>query len=232
MYVNDIRSLRIARSKNESLFGGCVIQEYISGETTNMRTVNLLFDRESRLVAYFTTRKIRQWPNAGGITALSISTHEAGLVEGIQPFFEKLGWKGLAEVELKVDDRDGKAKVIEVNPRVWGYFGFPIGCGVNFPWLYCKAAMGQKLPREKAGDYHIGMKYINPFAYLKAVTADLCGAADKYRWLPRLKQELKGPMVVNYWDRSDMRVIMSKVLYEASALITPDATHDKKIHDR
>ncbi|MBL0714960.1 MAG: hypothetical protein JJV98_14805, partial [Desulfosarcina sp.] len=213
-YISSLNSFWVARKKVEAQWGDYVIQEYIPGGTSNMRTVNLLFDRQSQLVAYFTTRKIRQWPNTGGISALSISTLDTELVAKVLPFFKKYGWKGLAEVELKVDDRDQKAKLIEINPRVWGYFGFPICCGVNFPMIYCYAAMGRSLPHNGIGRYRVGLKYLNPFAYLKAAFEDLRGSADKWGWLPRLMGELRGEKVGNYQDFKDTRAIIAKILYE------------------
>ena len=219
-YVDCPRSLCAAQKEVEAQWGDCVIEEYIPGGTANMHTVNLLFDQHHRLAAYFTTRKIRQWPNSGGITALSISTHEPALVRKVLPFFQKHDWKGLAEVELKIDARDGKAKIIEINPRVWGYFGFPICCGVNFPFLYCQVAMGQSPPANQIGNYRVGLKYINPFAYAKAVMAAWVRRdAERERW--RLGDEMRGPMVGNYFDWRDGHVIFAKMIYEAKAGLWP-----------
>ena len=59
----------------------------------------------------------------------------------IFPLFRKWNYQGIAEVELKKDSRDGKAKPIEINPRVWRYIGFCIRCGVNFPLLVYELAL-------------------------------------------------------------------------------------------
>jgi hypothetical protein len=222
-FIDNQYSLNAAQKKVEARWGKCIIQEYIPGPTGNMRTVNLLFDRPGHLAAYFTTRKIRQFPTTGGITALGISTRETELVESVLPFFKQFSWKGLAEVELKVDDRDGKAKVIEINPRVWGYFGFPIFCGVNFPLIYCHAAMGQSLPPNGLADYRLGLKYINPLAYLKAAIVNWHEIGCTSDWLQRLKDELHGPLVGNYWDWRDAPVIMAKMLFEAKKTLTAAA---------
>ena len=58
------------------------------------------------------------------------------------PFFESLRWRGPAEVELKIDARDGEAKVIEVNPRLPGYVGFPIAW-VHLPRSRLQVALGE-----------------------------------------------------------------------------------------
>jgi len=213
-FVNSPKALHSAMKNVEEHYNQCIIQEYIPGGTRNMRTVNLLFDRKSQMIAYFTTRKIRQWPNSGGISALSISTADIELVEMVLPFFQKFGWKGLAEVELKIDDRDQRAKVIEINPRVWGYFGFPIHCGVNFPFIYCQAAMERALPQDKIGSYRAGLKYLNPFAYSKAALKEWSVTARKSELLRRIWRELRGKKVGNFLDFKDLRVIIAKVFFE------------------
>lgn len=57
-----------------------------------------------------------------------------------------LDWSGIAHVDLRLDRRDGRIKVIEINPRYWGSLGASFLAGVNFPWLACLAALGEPLP--------------------------------------------------------------------------------------
>jgi glutathione synthase/RimK-type ligase-like ATP-grasp enzyme len=57
-----------------------------------------------------------------------------------------LDWNGIAHVDLRLDHRDGRVKVIEINPRYWGSLGASFLAGVNFPWLACLAALGEPLP--------------------------------------------------------------------------------------
>jgi predicted ATP-grasp superfamily ATP-dependent carboligase len=78
----------------------------------------LLYSRDSRLVAAFTTAKKRQWPTTGGLTVVSRSTRDEAIIEQVKPFFEHWKWKGPAEIEIKWDALTGVNKVIEINPRV------------------------------------------------------------------------------------------------------------------
>jgi biotin carboxylase len=145
-------------------FGEPVVQEYIPGGTDAMRTVVLLFDQKTRLVAHFTTQKLEQHPATGGVTAMSVSTDDRELVELVLPFFESLGWRGPAEVELKVDDRDGQAKVIEVNPRLPGYVGFAVACGLHLPRLAVQVALGET---PAVSGYAVGRRYVHPGLHAK-----------------------------------------------------------------
>ncbi len=153
--------------------GAAVITEYIPGPTGNLRAAHLLFDSESRLIGFFVLRKLRIWPPRVGITVAADSTHETGLVERLLPLFRDLGWQGPADAELKIDDRDGEAKVIEINPRFSGAIHFPIACGVNMPLLYCRAAMGERLEEARRPTYPSGMRYLDLGRWFAGVAAEL-----------------------------------------------------------
>lgn len=56
-YVNDPDALRRSVSACTARFGGAIVQEHIPGDVSAMRTVVVLFDRQSELIAAFTTRK-------------------------------------------------------------------------------------------------------------------------------------------------------------------------------
>lgn len=197
--------------QNGKKYGKTFISEYIPGPTANMRTVNLLFDTNSELVAYFSTQKIRQWPNSGGVSALTVSTDEPDLVNFILPFFKKFQWQGFAEAEIKIDERDGQPKLIEINPRFCGYIGFPIACGVNFPWYMCQLMNGKKPESVK---YLSGVKYIHWPTYLKAVYSEWWKLKNRKGFLRKIRTEINGKKVSNNMEWLDWKIITAKMLHE------------------
>ena len=146
--------------------GGALVQDYIPGYGDRMRTVVLLFDRDSRLVAHFTTRKLWTRPYEGGLCTMGISTDEPELVRQVLPFFETLRWRGPAEAELKIDPRDGVAKVIEINPRFPGYIGHAVDCGLHLPRLAVDVALGRRI---QPGPYRVGRKYVNAMLHARTI---------------------------------------------------------------
>jgi predicted ATP-grasp superfamily ATP-dependent carboligase len=216
--VRKPEALKKAKDESERLYGENIIEEYIPGDTESMRTVNLLFNKKNRLAAYFTTKKLRQWPTTGGISALSISTNEWELVKMVLPFFEKWKWQGPAEVELKVDARDNTPKLIEINPRFWGYIGFPARCGLNFPMIACELAKNSNARYREYPKYDVGIKYIDPSAYIKAVTSDIFHSNSKAASIARIVTDLKGKKVSNYVELSDFMVIIAKILLELKSM--------------
>ena len=217
--VKDATSLKRALDESEKIYGATVIEEYIPGDTKNMRTLNLIFDKKGKLAAYFTTKKIRQWPVTGGISALSVSTNEWNLVEMVLPFFNKWQWEGPAEVEIKIDSRDNKPKLIEINPRFWGYIGFPIKCGVNFPMIACKLAQGEDVQNKEYPHYPVGIKYINLTAYLKVVLSDIIYSKNKMHAITSALIDLKGKKVNNNIELRDFKPIIGKILLELKSII-------------
>jgi predicted ATP-grasp superfamily ATP-dependent carboligase len=192
-------------------YGNICIQEYIPGGPENMRTVNLLFDVRSRLVACFAMKKVRQLPYSGGISVLSVSIHAPELVDFVLPFFKKWKWQGIAEAEIKIDARDQQPKLIEINPRFCGYIGFAMECGVNFPWQICQMAQGKEVTPSM---YPAGVKYINWPSYVKSAFSEWVGRKDKKEAFMKICRELKGRKKTNNMEWADWKIIAAKIMLE------------------
>ncbi len=218
-FVNNADQLIKAKRSIENFYGTAFISEYIPGKTRNMRTVNLLFDKKSRLAASFTTKKIRQYPNKGGTTALSISTRDFRLVEMVMPFFQKFNWQGVAEAEIKIDARDQKPKLIEINPRYWSYIGFPIQCGINFPLWSCYLATTRKYEYQRFSGYADGHKYINTLKYVKSAIEEIVQSQSKSKTLQKFFLELKGKKQTNHILRDDYCLKFAKSIFELNSKI-------------
>lgn len=59
---------------------------------------------------------------------------------------KSLRWNGVAHIDLIYNPNNGDFKVLEMNPRFWLTLHASAMAGVNFPWLYCQAVIGNKLP--------------------------------------------------------------------------------------
>lgn len=186
------------------------IQEYIPGPVNNMRSAGLLYDTDSVRRLYFTSHKLRQWPLDGGICALGRSTDEPALVEFIEPFFQHWRWRGVAEVELKIDARDGLPKVIEINPRFWGNSNFAVQAGANFALGVCRLLQGETVTQSR---YRVGFNYINWAAYLRCVAAGVGNSASRASTLRDFRDNLRRPRARNI-DLSDWRFSAAKMALE------------------
>ncbi|MBD3355477.1 ATP-grasp domain-containing protein [Candidatus Woesearchaeota archaeon] len=125
-------------------YGKPIVQEYIPQEGDAIG-VSCLFGYDHKEKAVFTHKRIRQYPIKGGPSTLRQSIRHPTAEKIAIKLLRKLKWFGLAMVEFKVDPRDGKPKLIEINPRFWGSLALPIAAGVNFPYLLYNLAVKKKI---------------------------------------------------------------------------------------
>ncbi len=123
--------------------GASLIQERLAGPGLG---VSLLYDEERRAVAQFSHRRLREYPSAGGASTLRESARLPEIEAASRALLESEGYVGPAMVEWKIDARDGRPKLLEVNPRFWGSLALAVRAGVDFPTLLVRVARGERLP--------------------------------------------------------------------------------------
>jgi predicted ATP-grasp superfamily ATP-dependent carboligase len=106
--------------------------------------------------ASFAYRRLREYPITGGPSTLRESIGGRNIREIAERLLSALGWAGIAMVEFRVDPRDGRPKLLEVNPRFWGSLHHAILCDMDFPFLLCALAMQGDIPPVQA--YRVGVK--------------------------------------------------------------------------
>ena len=125
-----------------------LIQEYVSGEETDIVVCCCYVARDGELLAHFTARKLRQSPPMFG-TGCAV---EAADIPEIVPLAARLlrscGYTGLAEVEFKHDKVAGKFYLIEVNPRHWDQHELGTLVGVNLTWMAYTDMIGSTMSRQ------------------------------------------------------------------------------------
>jgi hypothetical protein len=192
-YVRDADSLAEAMRHCQEAFGGAMIQEFIPGEVSNQHMVIMLFSPESRLMASFTSRKLRQFPRSGGAAVVSESTAEAHLVDQMLPFFTRWRWRGPAEVDLKFDHRDGLFKVIEINPRFPGYLRFVPQCGLDMPLLAAKLAIDPgSCTQVDFPSYDVGKRFLSSGLFGRSVLEEFAAGGQGFGAWKSAVRDLSG----------------------------------------
>jgi len=120
-----------------------IVQEYIPGSVQDtMYTVGLLYNHNHELRACVPLKKIRSKSYTGGTAICTKAENRPDVKEMAIRLMNSLGkWEGIADVEIKIDPRDGKPKFIELNPRPWGSMYGAQAAGVDFPMLWVKVAL-------------------------------------------------------------------------------------------
>ncbi len=130
-----------------------IVQEYIPGE--EIYGVAMLLNFRSEVRASFVYRRIRSYPVSGGPSTLRVSARRDDLAEIAGHLLRSLDWTGIAHAEFKIDPRDGRPRLLEINPRFWGSLALAIEAGIDFPFLLYKMAMDGDL--EPVHDYAEGV---------------------------------------------------------------------------
>jgi predicted ATP-grasp superfamily ATP-dependent carboligase len=124
------------------LAGGALLQEFVPGRGEG---VFLLTDR-GRPLAHFAHRRLREKPPTGGVSVLSEAiAPDPVLLEQSQRLLAELAFTGVAMVEFRRAP-DGRAYLMEVNPRLWGSLQLAIDAGVDFPSLWVARLRGAPIP--------------------------------------------------------------------------------------
>ena len=152
-FAHDAEDLRQKYRASHARVPFPLVQERIVGEGRGVFL--LLWNGE--LKAAFCHRRLREKPPWGGPSVYCESAAlDEKLVEQSLRLLQAIGWQGPAMVEFKMDQRDGFAKLMEINGRFWGSLQLAIDAGVNFPLLLFRLAMGENVPAQF--DYAVGIR--------------------------------------------------------------------------
>lgn len=101
---------------------GVILQEYIPPEHAEDWIVHLYSGADSASQVLFTGRKIRSWPPDHGVTACAYSVANPPLAEIARRFVDQVGFVGIADLDMRLDLRDGRYKLVDFNPRAGNQF--------------------------------------------------------------------------------------------------------------
>jgi len=134
--------------------------EMIPGPDDRLCSYYTYLDENGDSLIDFTKRVIRRYPvNMGGSTY-----HITGSVPDIRELalalFRQAGLLGVANVEFKMDARDGTLKLIECNARFTAADCLLVASGLNLPLFVYDRLTGR--PHAAPSNYRVGMRLWKP----------------------------------------------------------------------
>jgi len=154
MYARNRKELKDLYQHQAGLTVPSIIQEKIVGPGTGLFT---LFDYDKHL-ALFSHKRILEKPPSGGVSVVCESVPlDPEMVASARKLLASVGWRGVAMVEFKRDNRDGNAKLIEINGRFWGSLQLAISSGIDFPKLLLHYLHGNSFP-DVLAQYKVGLR--------------------------------------------------------------------------
>lgn len=199
-----------------------VIQEFIPGDDSALYDSMFYCNTKKKAqVMTFAQIGLQEHTNTGvgNCTVLANGFDEHGYKEEfvykLKDFLESIGYQGFAEFDMKYDIRDGKYKVLEINPR-------------QSRSAYYLAACGHNLVKSLVDDLVYGKEYEPTLIREKMVLSFVPKSViKKYVTNPKLKAEIKrlireGKIVDPLYYKKDLP--LKRVIY----LLLRDINYHKK----
>jgi D-aspartate ligase len=149
-----------------------MVQELIPGGADVLYSLGCNFSG-GRLRGHVVAHRKRQHPMDFGHATTLAETVDIPELEALGTrFLSATGYEGLAEVEFMFDRRDGTFKLLEVNPRVWGWHTLAGGAGVDLPYLFYLDRLGA-LEDEAVPDFIRGVKWVRPITDVPTAMSEM-----------------------------------------------------------
>ena len=99
-----------------------LLQEYLPDEYCEDWFTHGYCDSTGRADVVFTGRKVRTWPAHGGATAAAYTAPDTELVILAKLFCAQVGYRGIFDMDWRLDRRTGRYYLLDFNPRVGAQF--------------------------------------------------------------------------------------------------------------
>ena len=158
--------------------GEVMVQELIPGDG-KQQFAYCAFYRDGEPVASMVARRRRQHPPEFGRASTYVETIDLPLLEELsRRFLDAVGYYGLVELEFKLDARDGAYKLLDVNPRTWGYHTIGTRAGVDFPYLLYADQTGEAVEECRATS---GVRWIRLLTDVPTGVVEIAGRRLDWR---------------------------------------------------
>jgi predicted ATP-grasp superfamily ATP-dependent carboligase len=173
-----------------------VLVEFVPGPDDRACTYCTYVDERGEPVCGFTIRGIRRSPPGEGESTYVVSERFPELATPALRLVRHAGLIGLACIEFKLDERNGRMKLLECNCRFVAPNPLLIGSGLDLaPWIY-RRALG--LPAGTLPEWRAGIRLWDPVRDYRSYRAlARAGETTLWQWLRSLRPAR------TFWFRPD-----------------------------
>ena len=175
--VKDEQELKHVFPAIQKKFGLPLIQEYIP-QTSHQYQAEMFMDKDGNCKSFVLMDKLRWYPLNGGPSTINVTVKDEKIKKDCICLLKKMHWRGYASFDLIRDPRDGKAKILEINPRINGTVKICFFAGVNMALQHLQDAFGDHV--DEYMDYPEGL-------YLRYIHKDILWfikSRDRFRAKP------------------------------------------------
>jgi predicted ATP-grasp superfamily ATP-dependent carboligase len=137
-----------------------MLVEYIPGADDRLCSYYTYLDAKHNPQFHYTKRILRRFPAGMGSACYHVTDWIPELPDLALPLLRKAGLRGLANIEFKYDDRDGRYKLIECNARFTASNCLVAASGFDLATFVYNRIVGR--PEPSMGDYRRGLRLWDP----------------------------------------------------------------------
>ena len=193
-----------------------VVQEVIEGPDTNKLCYLSCYGQSGERLGSCVVRQLRTDPIYFGSASVVEPVYDLEADAVSDHFLRAIGYKGICELELKRDTRDGQLKLIEANPRYSVTSDAAPYTGVDIGWLHYLDLIGQ--PVQPVYPANLNFRHIalrRDFATFRSyIKAGLLSWRSFF-------QSYRGPVHFFDFDLRDRRVTWATMVELLKILIGP-----------
>ncbi len=127
-------------------YGHCHLQQFIP-EGGRQIKVQLFADKKTDRYIGSVIWKQRYYPEKGGSSCCNITIDSPELIGLCASVLKDLSWEGFADFDLIEDLRDGKLKIMEINPRFPACIKSAIESGIDYANILVDYTFGRPLDK-------------------------------------------------------------------------------------
>ena len=124
---------------------GPMVQELVPGGDEELYSFGSYLREDGEPLGLFSGRKLKQVPPEVGTCRVGEAVWVQEVVDAGLRFLRALGFHGISQVEFKRDPRNGRFKLMEINPRLWQWHGLAAACGVDLPLIAYRDLTGDQV---------------------------------------------------------------------------------------
>jgi D-aspartate ligase len=178
--------LALYRRLEDGAVGNLLLQEYIPRESGEDWFFHGYADARSECLVSFTGVKLRSYPAYAGATTLGRCQDNQILRGQAEDLLRTIGYRGIMDLDYRLDLRDGEYKLLDFNPRVGAQFRlFEDEAGVDVVRALHLDLTGRKVRRRPPAQGRVFV--LEPRDLASSLVYRRAGDLDLRSWLASLR---------------------------------------------